>query len=167
MLSPTQETTMTITPSRIARPLLRAALLIGVALAPLATASAAEPTAPSAAPVEAARADPAEKVVAAAIKAALANDFKAWLETLHPSERATPDQRSQLERYTFKRVAKQAAWYVRAGDADSFEVARREDMGAGRVKLFLKDLEHPLRAPVPVALEALPSGELAIIAISL
>ncbi|MCC6625473.1 MAG: hypothetical protein IT385_29810 [Deltaproteobacteria bacterium] len=138
-----------------------------LALATSLPAAAAEPPAASPIEVVAARTDPAEKVVAAAIKAALANDFNAWLETLHPNERKTPEQKSQLERYTFKRVAKQARWYVRAGDPESFEIARREDMGAGRVKLFLKDLEHPNRAPVPVALETLPGGAYAIIAISL
>lgn len=115
----------------------------------------------------AARSDPAEQVVGKALAAALANDVDGFMALVHPREKATDDQRSQLQKFTFTRVARQAKWYVKGADADSFEIDRREDMGGGRVKLFVKDLAHPNRAAVPVALERLPSGGFAIISNSL
>ncbi|MFO0746610.1 MAG: hypothetical protein U1F43_13210 [Myxococcota bacterium] len=115
----------------------------------------------------AARSDPAEKAVGTALAAALANDFKAFVAVVHPNEKATPAQLTQLEKYTFTRVARQAKWYLRGNDADSFVVDRREDMGGDRVKLFVKDLAHPNRAPVPVTLEKVPGGAWGIISNSL
>lgn len=99
------------------------------------------------------RGDPAEKTVATAFRAALTNDFGAYLTLVHPSEKATPAQTSQLERYTFGRFVRQAAWYLAGSDPDSFQIERREELGGGKVKLFLKDLAHPSRAPVPITLE--------------
>lgn len=108
----------------------------------------------SAAPsVAAPRSDPAEVTVAKAFRAALGNDFGAYLALVHPSEKASPQQTTQIERYTFARFVRQAAWYLSGSDPDSFQVERREELGGGKVKLFLKDVAHPSRAPVPVTLE--------------
>lgn len=114
----------------------------------------------------AARSDPAEEVVGRALAAAMKNDFKAFVALVHPREKASAAQLTQLEKYTFTRVARQAKWYLKGGDAFSFEIDRREDMGGGRVKLFVKDLSHPTRAAVPVALEK-TAGGFAIISNSL
>lgn len=111
--------------------------------------------------------DPAEAVVTAALKAALANDFDAYLATVHPSEKATEQQRQEIARFTFARVVRNAKWYVKGGDPDSFVVDRREDMGGGKVRVFVKDLAHASRAPVPVSLGALPGGGFGILANSL
>jgi hypothetical protein len=99
------------------------------------------------------RSDPAEVAVAAAFRAALKNDFQAYLAVVHASEKASPQQVSQLERYTFGRFVRQAAWYLSGRDPESFQVERREELGGGKVKMFLKDLAHPSRASVPVTLE--------------
>jgi len=101
----------------------------------------------------AARTDPAEATVATAFRAALSNDFKAYLAVVHPSEKSSAQQTSQLEKYTFGRFVRQAAWYLTANDPDSFQIDRREELGGGKVKLFLKDIAHPSRASVPVTLE--------------
>lgn len=113
------------------------------------------------------RTDPAEKVVAAVLEAALKNDFEAFKKVVHAKEKATPAQVTQLEKYTFARVARQAKWYVSGNDAHSFVVDRREDTGAGRVKLYVKDLEHPKRAAVPVALEEAADGTWSVLSTSL
>jgi len=110
------------------------------------------------APAFAARPDPAEAVVAKAFTAALKNDFQGYLAVVHPSEKATPAQTTQLEKYTFGRFVRQASWYVNGKDADSFQVERREELGGGKVKLFLKDIAHPSRASVPVTLEKSGAG---------
>lgn len=141
-------------PTRVARfaPLslaLALVLVVGAAFAPAA---------------HAARTDPAEEVIGRALAAAMTNDFKAFVAVIHPREKATPAQLTQLERYVFTRVARQAKWYLKGGDAFSFEIDRREDMGGGRVKLFVKDLAHPTRGAVPVSLEKAPDGHWAIIA---
>ena len=112
-------------------------------------------------------ADPAEAVVTAALKAALANDFEAYLLAVHPSEKATDQQRQEIARFTFARVVRNAKWYIKDGDPDSFVVDRREDLGGGKVRVFVKDLAHASRAPVPVSLGALPGGGFGILANSL
>lgn len=100
-----------------------------------------------------ARNDPAEAAVAAAFKAALKNDFQAYLAVVHPTEKAKPEQTAQLEKYTFGRFVRQAAWYLSGSDPESFQVDRREELGGNKVKLFIKDVAHPSRASVPVTLE--------------
>jgi hypothetical protein len=123
----------------------RLALSLAVLLASAVAVSAATHAAP--------RDEAAEKTVASAFRAALGNDFQAYLAVVHPNEKANPQQVSQLEKYTFARFVRQAAWYLAGQDADSFKVERREELGGGKVKLFLKDLAHPSRAAVPVTLE--------------
>lgn len=115
----------------------------------------------------AARPDPAEDVVARVLEAGLKNDFEAFKKVMSPSEKATSTQLTQLEKYTFARVVKQAKWYVSGSDAESFVVDRREDTGAGRVKVYVKDLVHPKRAAVPVALEQGSDGTWTVLSTSL
>jgi|GEM_PF-3119253 len=110
------------------------------------------------APALAARSDPAEVAVVTAFKAAQKNDFQAYLALVHPSEKASPAQTTQLEKYTFGRFVRQAAWYLNGNDPESFQVDRREELGGGKVKLFLKDVAHPSRASVPVTLEKVGGG---------
>lgn len=105
-----------------------------------------------------ARNDPAEAAVAKAFAAALKNDFKAYLEVVHPTEKAKPEQLTQLEKYTFGRFVRQAGWYLAGTDSESFQVERREELGGGKVKLFIKDVAHPSRASVPVTLEKSGDG---------
>ena len=107
----------------------------------------------AASPALAARPDPAEAAVATAFRAALKNDFQAYLAVVHPAEKGNPQQLTQLEKYTFGRFVRQAAWYLNGTDADSFQIERREELGGGKLKLFLKDIAHPSRASVPVTLE--------------
>ena len=89
--------------THLRRPFEIVSLLVGLGVVAPAT-HAAEPVAATSvnelATLAAPKTDPAEQLVAKAIAAALANDFKAWLETMHPKERATPQQQSQLEKYT-------------------------------------------------------------------
>jgi len=118
---------------------------LALALAVLAVAGFSAHAAP--------RSDPAEATVSKAFKAALGNDFQAYLAVVHPSEKASPQQTQQLERFTFGRFVRQAAWYLSGSDPDSFQIDRREELGGGKVKLFLKDIAHPSRASVPVTLE--------------
>ena len=99
------------------------------------------------------RSDPAEAALAKAFGAALKNDFSAYLAVVHPNEKQNAQQTGQLERYTFGRFVRQAAWYLSGGDPTSFVVDRREELGGGKVKLFIKDVAHPSRASVPVTLE--------------
>lgn len=99
------------------------------------------------------RTDPAEAAVATAFRAALGNDFQAYLAVVHPDEKANPQQVGQLEKYTFARFVRQASWYISGKDPDSFQVERREELGGGKVKLYLKDVAHPSRAAVPITLE--------------
>lgn len=92
-----------------------------------------------------------EAVVAAALEAGLAGDFAAYLKLVHPEERATPTQRSDRERYEWKRFAKQAAWYVRQAKPMTFVVTRREvDEDGKEARLFIKDLTKKDRMPVPI-----------------
>lgn len=115
----------------------------------------------------AARPDPAEQVVAAVLDAGIKNDFEAFKKVIHPNEKATAAQLTQLEKYTFTRVVKQSKWYVSGTDADTFVVDRREDTGGGRVKIYVKDLAHPKRAAVPVALEQGSDGTWTVLSTSL
>jgi len=136
---------MNPTASRIVLPLASIIALAG----PLADTTLAQDHASAVT----AASDPAEASLAGAFRAALANDFKAYVALVHPAEKATPQQVSQLERYTFGRFARQASWYLKGNDPTSFVIERREELGLGKVKLFLKDLAHPSRAPAPVTLE--------------
>lgn len=88
-----------------------------------------------------------------AFAAALAGDFKRYLALVHPSEKATPEQVGKLERFTFSRFSRQVVWYLKGDKADSFAVERVEELGGGKVKVFLKVLAHPSRPAMPMTLQ--------------
>jgi len=92
-----------------------------------------------------------EDVVAAAFKAVLADDFEAYLVTLHPEERETKTQKDHVKRYQWKRFRKSATRYLQEKRPDSFAVARKEVDG-DRVVLYVQDRTQPERMPVPVRL---------------
>lgn len=98
-----------------------------------------------------------EATVTAAFQAALKGDFKAYLQTIHPDERATIQQKIQLERYSWARFKKQARRYLITADPVSYAVVRRQEESGG-VKLFIKDQTQAERMPVPVRLAKGPGG---------
>lgn len=108
----------------------------------------------------AAEADKARATLTEAFGAALAGDFKRYLALVHPSEKATPQQVTNLERFTFGRFARQVVWYLSGDKADTFVVERVEDMGGGKVKVFVKVLAHPSRPAMPMTLQEGPEGAL-------
>lgn len=100
-----------------------------------------------------AQTDKAKATLSEAFAAALAGDFKRYLAVVHPSEKATPDQVGKLERFTFARFARQVVWYLKGDKADSFVVERVEELGGGKVKVFVKVLAHPSRPAMPMTLQ--------------
>ncbi|MGM0574394.1 MAG: hypothetical protein ACQEXJ_01495 [Myxococcota bacterium] len=97
--------------------------------------------------------DTAEAVLKRAFRAALSDDFEAYLETVHPAKRQNAMQRDAIERYEWSRFREQASWYLTSEDPPEFEVARRTGDGEERVRLFVKDQDHSDRMPVPVRFE--------------
>jgi hypothetical protein len=100
-----------------------------------------------------AQSDKVKATLTEAFAAALAGDFKRYLAVVHPSEKATPDQVGKLERFTFARFARQVVWYLKGDKADSFVVERVEELGGGKVKVFVKVLAHPSRPAMPMTLQ--------------
>jgi len=92
-----------------------------------------------------------EATLTAAFQAALKGDFKAYLKTIHPDERATIQQKIQIERYSWARFKKQARRYLITVEPMTYAIVRREDETGG-VRLFIKDQTQPDRMPVPVRL---------------
>ncbi len=142
--------------TRHARSLSRAAaaLLAALLLAPAAAAAA-----PAAGPEMAAAADRATPALTAAFAAALAGDFDAYLEAIHPDERANKTQISGLKRYCWARFKRQAAWYLGTkDDPSSFEIEKHDAAGDDKIRVFIKDQLHDKRMPVPVRLKLVNSG---------
>lgn len=108
------------------------------------------------APKEDAAADAAanapEGTVNRAIAAAIAGNFDKYLAELHPDRKETAEQRSQLQRYEWKRFTAQAAWYVADPAKPVVTVARRQEVSNGKIKLFLKDLKNKDAMPRPIEL---------------
>ncbi|HRE90205.1 MAG TPA: hypothetical protein PK095_13810 [Myxococcota bacterium] len=100
-----------------------------------------------------AQSDKVKATLTEAFGAALAGDFKRYLAVVHPSEKATPEQVGKLERFTFSRFARQVVWYLKGDKADSFVVERVEELGGGKVKVFVKVLAHPSRPAMPMTLQ--------------
>jgi len=113
------------------------------------------------------RADPAEQTLEAAFRAALANDFEAYLQTIHPDERSNATQRRHIERFSWTRFQRQAEWYLQGSDPASFEVVRRDSDREDRLRVFVKDKKHGPRMPVPVRLQRAEDGRWLITANSL
>ena len=102
--------------------------------------------------VKAPKAGSAEAVVVAAFEAALANDFKAYLKTVHSKERSNPRQKEQLKRYSWKRFQKQAAWYLSSQSPVTFVIARQTGEGS-KIRFFIQDQKKKDRMSVPIRLE--------------
>jgi hypothetical protein len=98
-----------------------------------------------------------EATVAEALTAGLAGDFDAYLETVHPEHKETPEQRRQRKKYEWSRFERQATWYVRTREPLSFVVTRRAESG-DYVRVFLRDQRNRARMPVPVRLKKAGDG---------
>ncbi|HZE96376.1 MAG TPA: hypothetical protein VE981_05090 [Planctomycetota bacterium] len=125
---------------------MRNLLALGILVAAGTLASADEET------IKDAAAGTPEATVAAALKAALAGDFEAYVQLL-PAEKRTDEQRASVERYEWARFKRQAAGYVKSKDPLTFVIVRREPKGEDAVKLFIKDHKVEGRMPVPVQLK--------------
>ncbi len=121
--------------------------LVALTLALLAqTAQAADET------IKSPKAGSAEATIEAAFKAALKNDFDAYLETIHPEHKETTDQRNQRKAYEWKRFTNQVKWYLVSESPITYVISRRvpEDK---YLKIFVKDQKNKDRMPVPVTLK--------------
>jgi hypothetical protein len=94
-----------------------------------------------------------EFAISQALKAAIAGDFKAYLETVHPDDKTTKSQRDQRKNYEWKRFKKQAKWYLLSDKAISFVVASRKPDGAKAIRLYIQDQKHKKSMPRPVKLK--------------
>jgi len=130
-------------------------LIALVVAAALCTATTAVANAAPPPPAESANAEDTaspDAVVLRALQAGLAGKFEKYLEELPADRKETAEQRSQLQRYEWKRFSGQAAWYVADPQKPSFTVARRQATGDSRVKLFIKDLKNKESMPRPIEL---------------
>jgi hypothetical protein len=100
-----------------------------------------------------------KKTLVEAFAAALVGDFKRYAVLVHASEKTTPAQLAQLERFTFTRFVRQSVWYLKdEKDAASFVIDRTEDLGGDKVRVFLKDVQHPSRPSVPITFGTAAGG---------
>lgn len=93
-----------------------------------------------------------EAAIGDLLRAGLKKNFADYLALLHPEERSTEEQRSQKERYEWKRFSQQAAWYAATREPLTFVIAKREPQGETKLKVFLVDQKNKNRSPVPVML---------------
>ena len=119
----------------------------------LAAPASPPATAPKRETVKEPAAGTAEATIADALRAAFAGNLETYLELVHPDERTTKEQRSQRERYEWKRFSKQAAWYVVTKEPLTFVVTRRVVESETKVKIFMQDQVHADRSPTPIVLE--------------
>ncbi len=123
----------------------------------LATATAWSAPAPAEAPKPPA-AEPAadtagpEAVVLRALAAGMAGKFDAYLAELHNDRKETAEQKSQLQRYEWKRFSGQAAWYIADPQKPTIQVARKQTLTPTKHKLFVKDLKNKDAMPRPIEL---------------
>ena len=94
-----------------------------------------------------------EFAVSQALKAAIAGDFEAYLETVHPDDKTTKSQRDQRKNYEWKRFMKQAKWYLLSTKAISFVVTQRRPDGKKAVRLYIQDQKNKESMPRPVKLK--------------
>ncbi len=93
-----------------------------------------------------------DAVVVRAIVAGLANQFEGYLAEVLPDLKETAEQKSQMQRYVWKRFSGQAAWYVADPAKPTMTVARRQAISETKVKLFIKDLKNKDAMPRPIEL---------------
>ncbi len=103
-------------------------------------------------------ADSPEAPIFAALKAALRDDFAAYLDTVHPEHRATENERAARQKYEWARFRKQHTWYIEGTEDPAFVVVLRKPDGPNIVRVFLRDLVHKERMPVPVKLKRSGGG---------
>ena len=94
-----------------------------------------------------------EWVIATALKAAVAGDFNAYLTVIHPEHKSTRDQKSQRERYEWKRFKKQHRWYIVKDKPMTFVITQRREEGTNYKRIFLRDQKNKGRMPVPLRLK--------------
>lgn len=127
----------------------RLLLALGLLLAPLARAderiSAPPPDSP-------------EAPILAAFRAAVANDFAAYLDTIHPDFRTTENERSGRQQYEWRRFLTQHSWYLEGSEDLSILVVYRKPDGHDVTRVFLRDRLHKERMPVPVKLKRFGTG---------
>ena len=130
------------------------AILSFVAVSLLVALSAQANAAPARPPeaANAAEADAPDPTVLRALQAGLAGSFDKYLAELLPDRCETPEQKSQLQRYEWKRFSTQSAWYVADPKQPTFTVVKRQAQGEGKVKLFIKDLKNKDAMPRPIEL---------------
>lgn len=114
--------------------------------------AAPPPPAAAPAPTAAADANAPDAVVLRALKAGIAGNFEAYLAEVLADRKDTAEQKSQLQRYEFKRFAAQAAWYVADPAKPAITVARRQASSETKVKLFVTDLKNKEAMPRPIEL---------------
>lgn len=100
------------------------------------------------------RPDPAQAdaVLLRALQAGLDNAFEKYVAELAPDRCETQEQRSQLQRYEFKRFAAQAAWYVADPKKPAPQISQRQTPSDKKLKLFVKDLRNKDAMPRPLEL---------------
>ena len=125
-------------------------LSLSVCVVAWADAVKTAPAAP-AAPAKA-EADAPDAVVLRAISAGITNNFDAYLAELLPDRKDSPEQKSQLQRYEWKRFAGQAAWYVADTAKPAITIAKRQPASDTKIKLFIKDLKNKDAMPRPIEL---------------
>ncbi len=129
-------------------------LLVVLCLTALPAAVFADIRVPDRPAPAAARPDPAQAdiVLVRALQAGLDNSFDKYLAELAPDRCETPEQKSQLQRYEFKRFASQAAWYVADPKKPAPQITQRQSASDKKVKLFVKDLRNKDAMPRPLEL---------------
>lgn len=93
-----------------------------------------------------------DEVVIRALQAALAGDFDKYLAELPADRKETAEQKSQLQRYEWKRFSTQASWYVADPQKVAPTITQRQQPAALKAKLFLKDIRNKDAMPRPIEL---------------
>jgi hypothetical protein len=114
----------------------------------------AEIRAPNPAPAKEVAPDAAgaDAVVLRALQAGLDNAFDKYLAEVAPDRCESQEQRSQLQRYEFKRFAAQASWYVSDAKKPAPQITQRQPQNDKKIKLFLKDIHNKDAMPRPIEL---------------
>ena len=143
------------------RSMLFASVAVAVSVAALLTlpvwtaaayAVAVKPSAPAEGKPAAGDTDALQATVIRAIVAGLAGNFDKYLVELLPARCETAEQKSQLQRYEWKRFSGQAAWYVADPSKPTVTVVRKQAISATKIKLFIKDLKNKDAMPRPIEL---------------
>ncbi|MFT5431992.1 MAG: hypothetical protein ACI9OJ_002690 [Myxococcota bacterium] len=99
-----------------------------------------------------------EAAIIGVFEAAIAGDFEAYLAQIHVDHRQSAEQRSQREKYEWKRFRKQHEWYLKSKKPVSFVIVRNREEGNEYKRYTLRDLTHPRRMGVPIRLKKGDAG---------